>query len=360
MTKHPMTPTDSAPRTRSRRSFLRSGCQLAAGTAIAPIAFPWVRAAEAAVLGQGAFRYRVVPGWGDLGSQTPVNDCHGIAVDREGHILLFTNETKNNVIVYDRKGRLVHKWGTQFPGAHGLSLVTEGAREVLFLTDLQRHQVFKTTLDGTILREWSLPKDTGKYPKPEEYRPSWTLHPPNGEFFVLDGYGRDYILHYGADGEFRRIFGGAEGGIVHWGPHGGMVDVTRSGETSLLIAMSDQQHLLRLATDGRILGTIPLPGGNPRQIRRVGDHHFVAHLGDNWPKDRDCRGFVSILDASLRVVSNVGGTAPEYGPDGKLRTMAHREEIFRHPHDLAVDTEGSLYVAQFASGRTHPIKLERI
>lgn len=130
-----MTPTDSAPRTRSRRSFLRSGCQLAAGTAIAPSAFPWVRAAEAAVLGQGAFRYRVVPGWGDLGSQTPVNDCHGIAVDREGHILLFTNETKNNVIVYDRKGRLVHKWGTQFPGAHGLSLVTEGAREVLFLTE---------------------------------------------------------------------------------------------------------------------------------------------------------------------------------------------------------------------------------
>jgi len=233
---------------------------LAAGTAIAPSAFPWVRAAETAVLGQGAFRYRVVPGWGDLGSQTPVNDCHGIAVDREGHILLFTNETKNNVIVYDRKGRLVHKWGTQFPGAHGLSLVTEGAREVL----------------------------------------------------------------------------------------------------SLLIAMSDQQHLLRLATDGRILGTIPLPGGNPRQIRRVGDHHFVAHLGDNWPKDRDCRGFISILDASLRVVSNVGGTAPEYGPDGKLRTMAHREEIFRHPHDLAVDAEGSLYVAQFASGRTHPIKLERV
>jgi hypothetical protein len=40
--------------------------------------------------------------------------------------------------------------------------------------------------------------------------------------------------------------------------------------------------------------------------------------------------------------------------------MAHREEVFRHPHDIAVDSEGSLYVAQFASGRTHPIKLERV
>jgi hypothetical protein len=139
-----------------------------------------------------------------------------------------------------------------------------------------------------------------------------------------------------------------------------MIDAPRSGEPTLLIAMSDQQHLLRMSTDGRALGTIPLPGGNPRQIRRVGNHYFVAHLGDNWPKDRNCRGFISVLDASLRVVSNVGGTAPEYDSDGKLRPMAHREELFQHPHDLAVDAEGSLYVAQFASGRTYPIKLERV
>ena len=40
--------------------------------------------------------------------------------------------------------------------------------------------------------------------------------------------------------------------------------------------------------------------------------------------------------------------------------MAHREELFQHPHDLAVDAEGSLYVAQFASGQTYPLKLERV
>ncbi len=114
-----------------RRSFLRTGLRAAAAASVVSIGFPQVRAADDVVLGQGKFRYRVVPGWGDLGASTPVNDCHGLVVDREGHVLLFTNETKNNVIVYDRKGRLVHKWGTQFPGAHGLSLVTEGIREVL-------------------------------------------------------------------------------------------------------------------------------------------------------------------------------------------------------------------------------------
>jgi len=339
----------------TRRHFLRT-----AGTAAACAFIPARAATAAPLLGSGDFRYRVVPGWGVLDSATPVRDCHGLARDRAGHIILLTNHTANNVIVYDRAGRLVHKWGTTFPGAHGLSLVTEGDREVLFITDLATHRVAKTTLDGTLLDEWRWPEATGKYEKPDQYRPSWTLHLPNGEFYVLDGYGRDYIVHYGADGKFRRIFGGAEGGIVHWGPHAGMVDTRAATDPTLLIAMSDQQYLLRLALDGKKLAQTDLPGGNPRQIRHHGEHYFVAHLADNWPADRASRGFVSVLDADLRVLANIGGTPPAYDDAGKLRKMRSVGETFIHPHDLLVDEDQSLYVAQFASNQTYPIKLERI
>ncbi|MEY4089843.1 MAG: hypothetical protein RJB55_2114, partial [Verrucomicrobiota bacterium] len=103
-----------------------------------------------------------------------------------------------------------------------------------------------------------------------------------------------------------------------------------------------------------------LPGGNPRQVRLHGGHFFVAHLADNWPQDRASRGFVSVLDGDLRVLSNVGGTAPEYDDAGRLQRMRSREPVFTHPHDLAVDDDGSLYVAQFASGQTYPLKLERV
>jgi hypothetical protein len=330
-------------------------------TAGAVAAFSIARGQSASpVLGQGAFRYRVVPGWGMLGTDTPVKDCHGIVCDREGHVILLTNHTANNVIVYDRAGRLVHKWGTAFPGAHGLSIVTEGGREVLFITDLVTHRVAKTTLDGTTLDEWRWPATTGKYEKEDQYRPSWTLHLPNGEFFVLDGYGRDYIAHHGADGKFLGMFGGAEGGIAHWGPHGGMADGRDPENPTLLIAMSDQQYLLRLALDGRKLAQIDLPGGNPRQIRRHDGFFFVAHLADNWPKDRASRGFVSVLDDELRVVSNLAGSAPVYDDAGKLQPMRNDGGVFTHPHDLVVDAEGSVYVAQFASGATYPIKLERV
>ena len=340
----------------TRRRFLKSSLLtcLAAGTA------PNVRGAAPVILGQGDFRYRVVPGWGVLDADTPVNNCHGLARDREGHIILLTDHVKNNVIVYNKAGRLVHKWGTRFPGAHGLSLVEESGRQVLFITDLNTHRVAKTTLDGTVLNEWEWPKETGKYSAENDYRPSWTLHLPSGDFFVLDGYGRDYIMRYGADGKLARIFGGAEGGIVHWGPHGGMVDLKQSGDPTLLIAMSDQQYLLRLSLDGKKLEQTSLPGGNPRQIRRHKEHYFVAHLADNWPKDRNSRGFVSVLNSQLRVIANIAGTAPMYGDDGQLKPMRHQEDIFLHPHDLLVDADESLYVAQFASNQTYPIKLERV
>lgn len=341
-----------------RPPFTRRRLLLATAAAVCAPAI--VRSAEAEILGQGEHRYRVVSGWGVLDDKTPVKNCHGIVCTDDGHIILLTDETKNNFLVYDSAGKLQHKWGTAWPGAHGLSLVKRDGREMLYFTDLQRHRIFLSTLTGEVQQEWAWPQHTGKYDKEDDYRPSWTLHAPDGSFFVLDGYGRDYIAHYSAEGKFVKQFGGAEGGIVHWGPHGGMMDDRDPASPALLIAMSDQQHLLRLDMNGKKLSQHDLPGGNPRQIRRSGKNFYVAHLGDNWPKDQNCRGFVSVLDENLKVVSNIAGSAPVYGDDKKLQPMKHTQDIFRHPHDLCVGKDGSLYVAQFASGNTYPVKLERV
>ena len=311
------------------------------------------------VLGQGDFRYRVVPNWHGLTSLTPVKNCHGIVEDKDGNLYILTDHVKNNVIICDAKGKLQNRWTLDFPGAHGLSIVTEGegkdAREVLYITDIRIGKVVKTTLDGEVLERWGWPEDSGKYTSEKQYRPSWTLHKPDGEFFILDGYGKDYIQHFDKDGKQKAMFGGQEGGITHWGPHGGIYD-----DHGLLIAMSDQQYLMKLNDKGVEQFKVQLPGGNPRQIQRVGDHYFVAHLADNWPKNRDSRGFVSVLDKDFKVVANLGGTAPQYDDEGKLQTMTSVGETFMHPHDLCVASDGSLYVAQFLSGATYPIKLERV
>ena len=345
----------------TRRRFLAT--TLAAGIA------PYIsRGADTrTILGQGDHRYRIVEGWGVLGAETPVANCHGIVVTREGHIILLTDQTENNFIIYDKTGRLLHKWGTSYPGAHGLSLVEEGGKEVLWFTDTKLGKVFKSTPEGELLGEWGCPIASGRYTKETDYKPSWTLHPPGGGFYVLDGYGKDYIPHYDVHGKLQETFGGQEGGIAHWGPHGGMWDDQpheiggKGKEGSLLIAMSDQQHLLRLSPDGKPGAIIPMPGGNPRQIRRAGDHYYVAHLADNWPADRDSRGFISIMDRDLKILSNLAATPAEYDDEGaNSRMKSDGSQIFTHPHDLAIDADGSIYVAQFASNNTYPLKLERV
>ncbi len=345
--------------TLSRRSLLKNA-QLA-GAWYGAVGRSFAQASSPEILGQGDFKYRVVSGWGVLDEKTPVNDCHGLARTADGHIVLLTNHVANNVLFYDDAGKLAHKWtGPKFPGAHGLSLVRTPKWESLLITDLNLHMVTKMSLAGEQLGEWHLPAGTGKYSKETDYRPSWTLHRADGEFYVLDGYGKDYILHYAADGSFKRLLGGPEGGIVHWGPHGGMIDTSADKTETMLIAMSDQQYLLRHDLDGKKLAQTDLPGGNPRQIRRMGQHYVVAHLADNWPKDRNSRDFLSILDQNLRVVSNIAGSLPVYNAAGKLQPMKHTADVFLHPHDVIANPDGSLIVAQFASGKTYPIKLERV
>ena len=76
--------------------------------------------------------------------------------------------------------------------------------------------------------------------------------------------------------------------------------------------------------------------------------------------DGKSTGFLTILDLHDKVVSNPGGAPPEYGADGKLQPLRQTSALFKHPHGLMVDAEGSIYVAQWNSGQTYPIKLERL
>ena len=113
-----------------------------------------------------------------------------------------------------------------------------------------------------------------------------------------------------------------------------MVDSRRPAAPALLIAMCNQQFLLRLGLDGKNPGETPLPGGNPRQIRLHDGHFFLAHLADNWTKDRTSRGFLSVLDADLRVISNIAGSAPVYDDASKLRpaaALADATVLFKPP-----------------------------
>lgn len=316
------------------------------------------------VLGQGEFRYRVVSGWGrEALAQVSVKNGHAVIIDGQGRLLFLTDDAKNNVIILDAKtGALIKQWTARLPGAHGMSLVKESGREVLFITDTQLHEVRKLTLDGEELAVFPWPEKAKLHADAKEYRPSKTIHFPNGEFAVFDGYGKDYIFHYKADGTLIRAWGGnigeARDQLKHWGPHGGAFD-DRDGTPRVVIGMSDQQEIRRFTPEGRFIDQRPFPGGNPRDIVLFGKHTIIPHLGDNWPKDKNAPGFISIVDSSWKIVSNIGAPPAVY-ENGVPQPMKSDGKTFIHPHGVAVDAEGNLYVAQFASPAAPLLKLERL
>ena len=114
----------------SRRLFAKQAALATATTIVAPTilsANPYKKGVESAVIGHNGFRYRAVPGWGVLDAgKNPVNDCHEMVQDAQGRIILLTNETKNNILIYDKSGKLLETWGHDYPGGHGLSLGAVG------------------------------------------------------------------------------------------------------------------------------------------------------------------------------------------------------------------------------------------
>ncbi len=161
------------------------------------------------IIGHNTHRYKVDMSWGDLDPlKTPVKDCHEMVQDSKGRIVLLTNHTKNNIIIYDKSGKLLETWGTQYPGGHGLTHAKENGEDFLFITDYERHQVIKTTIDGKVVLEIDYPADTGFYSKKEAFKPTETTVLENGDFYIADGYGNQHIIHYNHKGELINIFGG--------------------------------------------------------------------------------------------------------------------------------------------------------
>lgn len=312
------------------------------------------------VVGHGGFTYTVDKEWGVQDpSKIPVNDCHEMVLDSQGRIFMTTTGSdNNNIIIYDKSGKVLSSCGTEFPGAHGLSIAGEGSDQYLLITDPNTHQVHKTTLEGKIVMTLNRPKEVEGYTSDDQFLPTETAIMPNGDFYVADGYGKNYIMHYNAKGEYMSHFGGkGEGDDTFNCCHGITLDSRDAANPTLLITSRASQQFKRFSLDGRHLETISLPGCSICRPVIHGENIYFAVIvtktWDSWD------GMIAVLDKNNKVISLPGGSAPEYA-DGKLTAPLFDGKTFRNPHDVLVDDDENLYIPQWASGKTYPIKLNRV
>ncbi len=314
------------------------------------------------VLGHGDFKYRVNTEWGNLDPMsTPVNNCHEMVMDSQGRLLMITDETKNNILVYDTSGKLLNTWGSEYPSGHGLSIWDAGGEEFLFLVD-NGGRVDKTTLDGQVIMTLPNPKEIGVYSEDENYTPTETTVGPNGDIYVADGYGSQFILQFDMDGKFIRKFGG-RGDEDHQfqTAHGVTLDTRDADNPTLLCTSRAHNAFKRYSLDGEYMETIFLPGAFV--CRAVIDDENL-YAGVCWSRLKYLNrtpnsGFVTILDSDNMPVSNPGGSRPVV-ENGQLKVMLQEVPIFKHCHDVCIDNDKNIYVCQWNANKSYPIKLERI
>ncbi|MBS1715426.1 MAG: hypothetical protein JST30_13940 [Armatimonadetes bacterium] len=322
----------------TRREFLAQSALAATALTVAPLA----RGQEKKiVLGSGSHRYEWVPDWLVPPSTIKYGDTHGLAQDSKGRIYLShtvhpTSESADGVLVFDEKGKFLSSWGPQFKGgSHGLDIRKEGKEEVIYHCDTNRRNVSKTTLDGKVLWEMGLPEQPGVYKDGAPYIPTNVAFSPNGDFYVADGYGSNWIHHYDIKGEWIRTFGGPgkEPGKVQQ-PHGIWLD-PRGKEPMLVVADRANRRLQYFSLDGRHVKFVTDGMRLPCHFSVRGHELLVP----------DLESIVTVLDEDNKVAVQLGDGAPT-----DLRGHPRSDFVpgkFIHPHDAVFLRNGDILVAEW-------------
>ncbi|MCG5052994.1 MAG: hypothetical protein KA712_08535 [Myxococcales bacterium] len=307
------------------------------------------RAKPGVKVGQGPHRYEWVEGWPKLPPGMNVGQTHGDVVIDSKDRVFFSVDTGNALFMADPEGRILRVFGQDLAaGIHGMRLVKEAnGREVIWLAHLGRHEVIKISLTGETLLTIPFPDRRGIYRTAEEYRPTAVDVAPNGDVYVVDGYGRYWLHRFDNEGNYVQSWNGSEGQAGPFRePHGVGIDL-RGATPQVVVADRANHRLQRFALDGTYLGQVEEGLRRPSKIVARGRDLLVV----------DLEGRVTLFDESYRVTAHLGDNSnPELRGKYAVPPAEWRPGEFNAPHGAAWDSQGNLYVAEWnAYGRINKL-----
>jgi DNA-binding beta-propeller fold protein YncE len=298
-------------------------------------------AAEAVILGQREYRYRVVVGWGDLPPGFTYRDGAAVCVDSKDNVYVF-NRGAHPVIVFDRDGKFLRSWGEDigFVNAHGAAV---GPDDMLYLTDDFGAAVRKCTSQGKVVLTIGTPgKPAPRFSGDPFNRCTHTALSPQGDIYVSDGYQNARVHKYSPDGKL----------LLSWGEPG-----TAAGQFNLV-------HNIACDDDGWVYVA-------DRENHRVQVFDSNGKYQMQWNNlMRPCGLFVTRGKDPLAIIGELGpetvatltSGVPNLGP--RVSLVSAKGEVLAHlgsqplgeepgqfiaPHGIAVDSRGDIYVAEVSN-----------
>ncbi len=274
---------------------------------------------------------------------------HGVAATRDGRVIVF-HQARDGLLTYDADGNLLSATGgDRWLGAHGLTLIEEAGRELLWLVDQESAEVAKVTLEGETVLSLEPPEHEIYRSGEKNYVPTWAdQHPATGEIWVCDGYGAGMLHRYGAAGNHINSFKGDDAYGTFNCPHG-----LRFGpDGNLYVADRGNRRIIVLDGDGRFL----------RELRGVCHSPCMFDFHDGLCVVPELFTGVKLFDAAMAPVGEIGVNdemdplADRWPPTNipawpNVAGTGHiKPGRFNSPHGACFGPDGSVYVVEWIIG----------
>jgi len=355
------------PKRLTRRDFLTTSAAAVAGLAAPNLSFAKEKKTPVRI-GSGYHTYEAVEDWGKLPAGMSYGFGCGIIVDGKDRVYVTSRSSNPCVAIFDRKGKLLETWSNDFAEkvgytteqvkatAHCLYLSKEGSHEYIYWTENVSKdkdgkklgaRVYKTDLRGKILYEiGNVAKEGSASQKFEWDNPTDVAVAPNGDIYVVDGYGSQRVTRFDKNFKPLRTIGGhgKEDGKFNT-CHGVWVKLIKGREPEVYIADRHNDRVqvfdLELNHKRNLVGDVRNPCC------------FYQHKNNLYIPDLGAR--VTIIDADDKLVAHLGD-----GRDAKNKALPDNKTnpaLFAAPHAMCVDSHGDFYVVEWVDfGRPRKFK----
>ncbi len=348
------------PHRMTRRDFTwAAGSAAAALTGFAGTSMAAQDAAPAAnaggtVVGTGRFRYTLDSGWGQLPQGMRYGFGCAIVADAQDRIFVTSRSANPCVAIFDRTGKLLETWSKDFAGnvgmrpeqvaatAHGLYWSREGRDEFLYWTENVSGgnnntprigaRVYKTDLRGRVLYTLGNVERNSDTAQRFDFRnPTDVAVAPNGDIYIVDGYGSQQVYRFDKNFKHLRTIGGSGNQHGRFNTCHGVWVSTLRAEPEVYIADRANNRIEIYGLDLEYKRTIP--GVRlPCCFYQHNGHLYVPELGSR----------VSVIDPTDKIVAQFGD-----GQGIPGNQIEKHPDKFATPHALTLTSNGDLYILEW-------------
>lgn len=269
------------------------------------------------------------------GKETIGNGHGEIACDSAGNFYVSIQgpEAKDaGVQVYGPDGKFIKT--LPLPNSlHGFVIRKDGDGEYIFAAVLGEARVIKAKLDGTVVMEIPTASFPADKAGPKGLKLTNCDVAPNGDIYVVDGYGIDWIFVFDREGKFKKVFGGQGEPLKLKNTHKIFVD-RRYEPARILACDRGNNRILHLDLDGNLIGVFADEGlRRPSSASFHGDLVCIAEIA----------GRVSVWDKDGKQVAALGANDTEGQTNTpKVEPKDWRQGTVTSPHGITFDNDGNI------------------